>query len=859
MGGKGILIVVAAGVCSFGASVSAAREPGRCAVVIGINDYADSAIPDLRYAESDARAVYETLTDPNVGRFAKDNVKLLLGKQASASNIKAALYGLRGTGKEQLVVIFYSGHGAKEGEEAFWVTQAAKRKALPATALPNSDIRKFLAKIPSRRLVVFLDCCYAASTVKKSLEEPAKLFGELGGKGRVTIAGSADNQEALEYEDKKSGVFSYFLVRGLRGEADRNTDGVVTFEEIWHYLGENVRNASVKQGGLHEPVIISERGLTPQFLLTFNPKAQAASKQAVVLLRKLFADDKITGAQFDMGRKALSEPALDAVAKARREVFAELVAGRLSPKLLEDVLQVRIKKAGGLIKPPTLPPATKPTLAVVPFDVLGEVTVKDAGRILAEQLLPSFAEKYQIIDLGQLKRFLEQDDLEVSDVMEVASPSSSTKSVTKAVKLKRVRYLVVGTLCGLPGGSLSVTARICDWQSGTVRQNRFAQIGGENWRDLLGRLPRLAAKLTGAAPGAQGSEDLVLSPSTNLRRLEQAIKLWADEATTTGPNETQFRQAVEKLSEMAWHKALLAGINTGGLLAKGSALEVLARRVPEVRLRQSILAIRPRTEAVLVLRLLIQKFDHLPKTGSALLRAVVWTLKSPDDIDGAAQLCRKWRDNYSYRFNVRDIHVLSRLQGDRLRKKVSRTQLIVELARRFIKRRHVSRKVSRPTGACDSSDRLTKHLHTLTMADLWNLLLLDEMLNRPRTQAALRVMANSDRVDKRSAWGGLVFYEGGRAEAKLYPPDYGEGASDLLFKFTDLATRASRDCLCFFHGHFEKLDNRQRAGPTADELKEARQRNLSGLVVTSVSKDAFCAHYYSPEGIVVSMGILPFR
>jgi 2C-methyl-D-erythritol 2,4-cyclodiphosphate synthase len=39
-----------------------AAEPRRHAVIIGINDYADPAIPDLKYAESDAKAVYDTLT-----------------------------------------------------------------------------------------------------------------------------------------------------------------------------------------------------------------------------------------------------------------------------------------------------------------------------------------------------------------------------------------------------------------------------------------------------------------------------------------------------------------------------------------------------------------------------------------------------------------------------------------------------------------------------------------------------------------------------------------------------------------------------------------------------------------------------
>jgi len=467
-----------------------AAGPGRYAVIVGINDYADKAIPDLKYAESDARAVYDTLTDPKVGRFNKTNITLLLGKAATPSAIKAALYKLRGVDRNDLVVVFYSGHGAKEDDEAFWVTQNADRKALPATSLTNSDIRKYLKKIPSQRLVVLLDCCYAASTVKKSLADPKKLFGEFAGKGRVTIAGSADNQEALEYEDKKSGVFTHFLVQGLRGKADSNADGVVTFNEVWTYLGDNVRKASVQQGGLHEPVIITEGGITPQFLLTLNPAVQSAANEAVAALRKLFAADKITGVQFDMGRRALSEPAIEPVARAKRKVFADLAAGRLAPEYLQAALDAAMKK----VTRPVTPAGGKPTLAVVPFDTLGRVNVKDAGAILAERLLPMFARRYEIIDQAKLRRFLDQDDLTVAGVSQLVR-APRTKALSKAVKMRGVQYLVVGTITGSPDGSLSVTARLDEWQSGSV--SRTGQVRAENWATLERRLAWLAGQLLG--------------------------------------------------------------------------------------------------------------------------------------------------------------------------------------------------------------------------------------------------------------------------------------------------------------------------------------------------------------------------
>jgi len=488
-------VILSVGVLLVLGNIAVAGPPQRHAVIVGINAYADARIPDLKYAESDARAVYATLTDPKIGRFPKENVTLILGKQATPSAIKAALYKLRGAGKDDLVVIFYSGHGAKEGDEAFWVTQNADAKALPVTSLTNSDIRKRLAEIPSQRLVMLLDCCYAASTVKKSLVDPTKLFGDFAGKGRVTIAGSADNQEALEYTDKKAGIFSYYLVQGLQGQADTNDDGAVTFGELWAYLGENVRQASVKQGGLHEPVIITESGVTPQFLLTLNPVARAANDKSLAALRKLFDKSRITGAHYDEGRKALTEPAIDPVARATRDVYVQLVSGRLEPRFLDVVLKDAVAKARAAESLVT-PSGQKPTLAIVPFDVLGDVKVKDAGAILAERLLPLFADRYQLIDQARLRRFMDQDDLTLANLAELATGRGTSKGSSKAVRLRAVRLLVVGTLSAAPDG-LTITARMSDWQTGRIDESHIGQVMGEDWKELVDCLPVLAAKLMG--------------------------------------------------------------------------------------------------------------------------------------------------------------------------------------------------------------------------------------------------------------------------------------------------------------------------------------------------------------------------
>ena len=107
--------------------------------------------------------------------------------------------------------------------------------------------------------------------------------------------------------------------------------------------------------------------------------------------------------------------------------------------------------------------------------------------------------------------------------------------------------------------------------------------------------------------------------------------------------------------------------------------------------------------------------------------------------------------------------------------------------------------------------------------------------------------------------GGLVFYENGQAEAKLYAPDRSAGENDMAYVPTKRLIGDGRDSICRFVAHFEKVSNISLAGPTRNELLEARSQDYYALVLTSTSERRFSAHYYNPRGQVVSLGLLPFR
>ena len=84
----------------------------RYAVVVGISDYKDPKIPDLKYADADAQAFYDFITSPIGGNFNKENVLLLKNEQATLKNVKLAITNfLKKAIDTDFVVIFMACHG----------------------------------------------------------------------------------------------------------------------------------------------------------------------------------------------------------------------------------------------------------------------------------------------------------------------------------------------------------------------------------------------------------------------------------------------------------------------------------------------------------------------------------------------------------------------------------------------------------------------------------------------------------------------------------------------------------------------------------------------------------------------------
>ncbi len=238
----------------------------RWAVIIGISDYEDSNIPSLRYATADAQSFYNWLTSPDGGRYPPSRVKLMVNEEATGRNIKEALFvWLKQAIQEDMVIIFYAGHGSPESpdspENLFLLPYDTRYDNIAATAFPMWDIETALKRfIKAKKVVVIADACHAGGVgqsfdVARRANRGIKInpissgFQDLSmiGDGVAVISASDDKQFSQESEKWGGGhgVFTHFLLQGLKGDADYNKDKQITLGELIPFLSEQVRRATL--------------------------------------------------------------------------------------------------------------------------------------------------------------------------------------------------------------------------------------------------------------------------------------------------------------------------------------------------------------------------------------------------------------------------------------------------------------------------------------------------------------------------------------------------------------------------------------------------------------------------------------
>jgi hypothetical protein len=231
------------------------RIDKRWAVVIGVGEYESDDIPDLDFAPNDARAVRDFLLSDAAGPF--DEVLYLENERATGAAMREALFVfLQQADWDDLVVIYYAGHGAPDPgrpDNLYLLPTDTDLDALAATGFPMWDVKTALRRqIAAERVLVIADACHSAGTADGEAvgggdsNQIAGGFQQLFTPSRRLMLTAADTNE-FSLEDARwggHGVFTHFLLDGLRGAGDQDGNGIVTVTELFDHVSTAVRGAT---------------------------------------------------------------------------------------------------------------------------------------------------------------------------------------------------------------------------------------------------------------------------------------------------------------------------------------------------------------------------------------------------------------------------------------------------------------------------------------------------------------------------------------------------------------------------------------------------------------------------------------
>jgi len=245
------------------------------ALVIGIDTYRDSTIPPLMYARNDAMAIHDFLTDPQLGKFKKENVHLLLDGNATLGDIRSQfVYWLGGNASERdLVWVFFAGYGSALVEPAAGAAHPARlyllahdslKHDLATSAISAKELKEWLDLIAAPRVVMFLDCGFSSDGSGRTiqLDNPPALVEDTlltdlsKDKQRVIIAAAGANEVCLENSESQHGLFSRYLIHCLQSIAGTDNRALLTLKNTSEYVADQVSRYAATLNAIQNPVVL---------------------------------------------------------------------------------------------------------------------------------------------------------------------------------------------------------------------------------------------------------------------------------------------------------------------------------------------------------------------------------------------------------------------------------------------------------------------------------------------------------------------------------------------------------------------------------------------------------------------------
>jgi uncharacterized caspase-like protein/tetratricopeptide (TPR) repeat protein len=326
-----------------GEDVAAKRAVNLWAVVIGVSRYKygdqnvdGNQISNLKNAAEDASEVYKFLRSPEGGSFPEANVSLLVDEQATKANVTAALEKLKQSKPDDYFVVFIAAHGViwqergasgRTEEYPYFVLYDTDPRTIATSGMRMDGFKRAVNSFPARKGLMISDTCHSAGvmldsgsrglavTQRANNEWLASLQEIPRGVGYLSAADQ--NESSLERDDIGHGVFTYCLLEAVRGNADFDADGKVTFEELRTYVRDEVpKMTNNRQHPQYATTMLSANNL-PLSVVTYPAVGNCGAANPCGTLRitnpevegvEIFVDDKPLGKLATGGQRTIRVP-----------------------------------------------------------------------------------------------------------------------------------------------------------------------------------------------------------------------------------------------------------------------------------------------------------------------------------------------------------------------------------------------------------------------------------------------------------------------------------------------------------------------------------------------------------------------
>ena len=199
-------------------------------VSVGISDYPGTK-HDLVRAHNDA-ATMQWLYRENK----QASTRLLMNEKATVADVIAAMQKMFAQATaDDIVVLFFSGHGVKGGFVCY------------DGFLLYSDIKSAMTSCKSKNKMIFADACFSGA-IRDTGSRTTADFGGMKTDNIMLFLSCRSNEISIENPKMTNGFFTYALQHGLRGGADTNKDRTITAKELFKYVSAKVKkNSNDKQ------------------------------------------------------------------------------------------------------------------------------------------------------------------------------------------------------------------------------------------------------------------------------------------------------------------------------------------------------------------------------------------------------------------------------------------------------------------------------------------------------------------------------------------------------------------------------------------------------------------------------------